>query len=522
MKWGKTRVHHHGENGYEIQEEQFLRLFRKQNEALISAVDLFIRKQEDGSSFCRPLLGRIHAEARQNEELLDSFSAKKNVKWSRFRELNTVLIHFSNAGYILLHIKYSFPHYRLPEVEGDFIDATDTACAFISEVLYTTSQQLCAMWEELGFSIPVLDPEQFQEWYPVGSLTHDRETLKAGSAADVVTRIATSFLNLTASCRIFYSYKKCEQCGYDRCITDPISEESLRLIEDKFHSLQSRYDTYVAETNVETYDPNLKVLRGHITIIYHMLEAAISLVHYCQRHILPAHGDEKLPVDKDELLKVIMEYLLGFSIQYLIKGKVLSQSMLKVYAEKGSICVPIPPYRGFHVRPSTLIVKIVHHYGSNVKMELDNESYDAGVALELFRANEKINQIKRKSIGKEISEMSIVDRKNGNNGRTAVLHKVIMDLVKAGEVIIYEQPLQIKEFEDDESITMAQYVTREINRLFTFGKLDVESEIKVTFTGDKRVLDDIRLLAGNGYGEDAFGNNIPLPDRLSYLRPDYA
>jgi hypothetical protein len=43
-------------------------------------------------------------------------------------------------------------------------------------------------------------------------------------------------------------------------------------------------------------------------------------------------------------------------------------------------------------------------------------------------------------------------------------------------------------------------------------------DIEVTFTGDRRVLADINLLADNGYGEDDFGNNLPLPDKLSYLR----
>ena len=40
----------------------------------------------------------------------------------------------------------------------------------------------------------------------------------------------------------------------------------------------------------------------------------------------------------------------------------------------------------------------------------------------------------------------------------------------------------------------------------------------VTFIGDKRVLNDLQLLAEHGYGEDNFGNNIPLPKELSYLR----
>ena len=50
------------------------------------------------------------------------------------------------------------------------------------------------------------------------------------------------------------------------------------------------------------------------------------------------------------------------------------------------------------------------------------------------------------------------------------------------------------------------------------GKIDVESKMSATFIGDKRVLNDIEILAKSGYGEDKFGNNVPLPEKLSYLR----
>ena len=50
------------------------------------------------------------------------------------------------------------------------------------------------------------------------------------------------------------------------------------------------------------------------------------------------------------------------------------------------------------------------------------------------------------------------------------------------------------------------------------GKIDVEYNITTTFVGDKRVLYDIQLLAESGYGEDKFGNNVSLPEKLGYLR----
>ena len=55
-------------------------------------------------------------------------------------------------------------------------------------------------------------------------------------------------------------------------------------------------------------------------------------------------------------------------------------------------------------------------------------------------------------------------------------------------------------------------------RLLAIGKIDINVELRAKFTGDKRVLADIKLLAESGYGEDNFGNNIVLPEKLVYLR----
>jgi hypothetical protein len=63
-----------------------------------------------------------------------------------------------------------------------------------------------------------------------------------------------------------------------------------------------------------------------------------------------------------------------------------------------------------------------------------------------------------------------------------------------------------------------EQVADEIAKLLVTGKIDIATDIRAVFTGDKRVLEDIKLLAENGYGEDNHGDNIPLPEQLSYLR----
>ena len=70
----------------------------------------------------------------------------------------------------------------------------------------------------------------------------------------------------------------------------------------------------------------------------------------------------------------------------------------------------------------------------------------------------------------------------------------------------------------DPDISFQEAVIGEISRLQASGKIDIDLDLKVSFVGDKRVLADLSLLADHGYGEDRYGNNIPLPEALGYLR----
>ena len=65
---------------------------------------------------------------------------------------------------------------------------------------------------------------------------------------------------------------------------------------------------------------------------------------------------------------------------------------------------------------------------------------------------------------------------------------------------------------------MLEKVTAEIARLLATGQIDIQTDLNIAFTGDKRVLSDLELLARSGYGEDSFGNNVTLPKELAYLR----
>lgn len=213
-----------------------------------------------------------------------------------------------------------------------------------------------------------------------------------------------------------------------------------------------------------------------------------------------------------------MNYAITFIDQYIGCAADLCREMLKRYAEVGEIEVEIPKYRGFHVRPSTLVSKLVLHYGSKVDMRLADQVYDAGSSLDLFRANEKINAHKRRWLANEIVRLGLVPDKPETEDVVAIVRSVVLALAAKGKLIMYEQPLELPERLCPAEGTLLEQVTSETGRLLAMGKIDISIGIKAAFVGDRRVLAHIQLLAKHGYGEDNFGNNIAMPPELAYLR----
>jgi hypothetical protein len=95
---------------------------------------------------------------------------------------------------------------------------------------------------------------------------------------------------------------------------------------------------------------------------------------------------------------------------------------------------------------------------------------------------------------------------------------VIQALFVSNQLVLYEREVSLEEIQPRADECLEEFVTRALLELLTVGKIDVTTELSAEFAGDRRVLEDIRLLAENGYGEDDFGNNLPLPTRLEYLR----
>jgi len=519
-----------------VSPEAFQNLIHHRIRELMGLAALIHASGRKVQCFTRPLLADVLSESTKLEELLDAYGVRQNLRWYPLRQAAAALKLFSNVSYILQHLLHFLPTYRLLPLEVDFVAAVMEALEFTCRILVASARNLLRTARDLGIPIPEEVPPlaQFADDLPDGRLPPDREGHKVASPAETVVYLATAFLNLAEEARFIHAARSGDASSYAELIPDPISEERLRNLEQKFHNLQSLYDTHISDSNMESLDERLPVLRGHISVTFHLLETATAFTHYCERHILSfASGRRRSRgeiVDANRLLEVLMSFSLAFSSRYILVTRSLCHEMLKAYAIQGRIEVPVPRYRGFHVRPSTLVARIVSHYGSEVTMELEGESYNAGVTLDLFRANEKINARKKRRLGEEVHRVlgeagerplqapAEAGPASGVEPHTALVRSVIQTLFAGNRLVLYERGVHLEGLAPRPDENAVEFVARALVQLLTLGKIDVSAELTVSFTGDKRVLEDIRLLAENGYGEDDFGNNLPLPPRLEYLR----
>lgn len=478
----------------------------------------------------RPFLGRLNMESGKCEELFDAYGIKNNQHWYPLRKAVAVLKSLTQVIYNLLHLKYTAPYYRLLQVEGDFFAATDETIARLHEIFHPSIDRFCTYLDEndLLRDVRPLEEYGFREMVVESQLDADSQYKETKREEEMACYIATHFLILAEETAVVKIYQKTKKEDYINCIPESINEENIRVLANSFHNLQAKYDSYLFHSSIVKKDTNLPVLRGQISVVYHLLDTMTILIHYCERHLLlekEKEAEDQKPYYQESLnalVNLIFEYGISFSDRYIVAAQQLCKDILKSYAELGDIQVPIPYYRGFHVRPSTLIAKIVVHYGSEVTMQLGKNSYNAAMPLELFRANEEINLSKRCMIAEHILEHRLV--KNDADAlydatlMKKILRIIFLDLLEKQKIMLYENDFSFDNLTPYENETLADFAKRGIALYQALGKIDIITDTQVTFQGDKRVLKDLEVLANNGYGEDKYGNNIVLPKELSYLR----
>ena len=378
-----------------ISNETFARVAAPRLEPLLEVARYMAREcpaDQPPVSLTRPLLGRILSECAILEEFFDSFGAHRNSRFYPMRELLAMGRCFAGVGYKLLHISHSLPRYRLLPVKGDFREDTQASLNFISVKLRRAMGLFSEQAEVLGIHSS-MDPveEDFSEFNEIGTLVVDRDVPASHSDVDVLS-FCTELLRLVASTLAMTIGDTPTLEDWRGLIPNQVNEDDVRHLVQEFHHFKALYDSGLCLSKFEKTNPDLPALRGHVSVVSHLCEAGLGMVHFYERHLVCFEEDDFFAqyelITSDALLEFIFGYLARYVGRYAVVIRQLSLHLLSDYSETDTITVPIPQYRGFHVRPSTMIAKIAQHYGGGLTMRLLNESYDATKPLDLFRANE--------------------------------------------------------------------------------------------------------------------------------------
>ena len=491
---------------------------------LISYANHALLNKDKENIFNTNFLGKTHSVASRLEEILDHYNAANNMKWKFLRENVAAIKIFTNAAYITLHLKSTAPQYKLLSGIDIFLEDTEKVLDIFYSALQNSFNELVRNCEINGLeNCKKIDRHfTFSVNFPEGILESDIKKRHIDTPEKVLVNLATTYLNLASDSVILKKVKNTLNKNYEGLIPEVISENIIRILENKYHNLQSLYDTYISNSDIEDLDNDLKLIRGHASIVFHLLEASTDIIHYFERHMMDFTGlnydNYKSPISKKDILGILVDYFINYADQFLSSGVTLCREVIKRYAEEGSIIVNVPPYRGFHVRPSTLVSKIVQHYGSEVYLVMGNEKYNASHPMDLFCVNEKINAEKRRNLAHDICELNSIKNPEYNSNFKKGLERIFYELLEKKKIINYSPEFSLADFNSVNEETLGEFANRAIAFLLAQGKIDLKTDLTVSFEGDKRVLADLEILANCGYGEDSYGNNIVLPKELSYIR----
>lgn len=513
-----------------ISEEEFLSIIQKQTGEILKISAYLDEKAESHFLYTKRLYGNITTQARILEDFLDDYGARNNRNWIYFRELTASARYMGFSAYMIQHLQNRYALYDLKfSEEKRFLKHTMETQVFLNDAIKNVFRSIGSEAQRLGLPVP---PEKLQEenFLDIASnkmLPHNVDEDFTSREEEIVVKIASEYLNIIKDHEDFRIEREHSVDEIAPLIPEYISEEKLRRFQLRIHNLQSLYDTHIKGTRIEMENITLNSMRGCIAVALHLAEIATTLAHFYERHESEPRNEKvrikiEAIISKSHILHCIVNYCLLYCYDHLEKGNSLARSFLKNYVVMSSIEVPIPVYMGFHVRPATLVMKIVKHYGSEVKMHIDSEVYDAGSALDIFRANEKISAKKRYLILREINPV-IPQGEVPNHEVHSVVFEELSRLAREGKLISHEELIadDVLCKTEEPSVgpeEITTLVAREIKRLLSAGKIDIRIDVYARFTGDLRALKDIETLARARYGEDERGNNIELPPAIDYLR----
>lgn len=352
--------------------------------------------------FTKMLYSKLIGTSQLLEDFLDFHGAKNSADWFFYRELTAAVRHLSLGGYSQKHIVNRLDFYYLEDA-AEFRQKGFETLDFIAGTLKQLAPVILAEANRLNIPIPVesLHAADFPGVSTREKLPYDIDDEDRDLQKKHIVNIASEFLMIAENFDQLGFYEPFSIRKIMEIVPVKINEVEIRRFEMLVHNLQSSFDTYVIHGGYRFGNRKLKQLRGHFSVVFHLLQMIGRLLHFYERHLHDAgykniykQVQERLSaiVDPYKLLDYTINYGLYYVCHFLTTGKTLAQEILNENIERSAITVGVPVSLGFHSRPSLLVAKIVQHYGGQVELCVAGDRFDASSVLDIQWAGGKIQK----------------------------------------------------------------------------------------------------------------------------------
>ena len=336
----------------------------------------------------------LAGRAQDLETLLDDHEARNNRAFAYPTELVASLRGFANVGTTLMHLTARFPRYNValdPSIAGKFFEETERTVRFLQASVLRIAKDLRRSLDErsVQWTDEIVPDASVAEDPHQPSLPNNIDEEDLLNEERKIAEVATLYLGVVEQLEGIGEKPIDDSASLKSLVIERVDEERCRHIETLVHSLQSKYDTYVRSTAIESQTPSLARMRGHVSLALHLFEMATELVHFYVRHendirYEAAKQSVAALIDKTEVLDRAVNYALLFGCQVLRQGSGFATEALSQFVTATELVVAIPAGTSLHARPISLIVKIVNHHSTRVEMRIGNEACNAGSIMEII------------------------------------------------------------------------------------------------------------------------------------------
>lgn len=330
------------------------------------------------------------------ETFLDDYGARNNKAFCYLAEAVASIRGLGKAAIALKHLENRLDRYRVRfshEEASQFSVETRFTSDFLATSVAGLIESVHAELRRLGIpnDEPALEDDKIGELAPRFILPHNVDEENVLNEEQKIAEVASRYLAVADRVALLSKGRIVGEAELSAFVLKNLDEERARSIESQIHSIQSKYDTFVRMTSLESTTPVLPRLRGHASLALHLLEIGVELVHFYVRHendVRYEQAKQRISsiVKKEQVLDRLVNFALLNASRVLDNGREFAEEVLRRFVTAREETFELPEGTYLHARPVSLIVRIVAHYGTPVRMHIGGEQVNAASIMEMILA----------------------------------------------------------------------------------------------------------------------------------------